>query len=131
MKTCGLTRVGHSCHLSVKTKGKGNHISGPGGGGNSERDDNRSCGGMSSRGRGSRLAFRSDGRVPTFVPGNGGGRVGSKAVGKPSKTTFLTGQTYLLSSGRHHSRTSDGGYDAHRRSARKLDEGISADVTGA
>lgn len=44
---------------------------------------------MSSRGRGSRLALRYGGRAPAFAPGNDGGRVGSKAVGKPDKTTFL------------------------------------------
>jgi len=44
---------------------------------------------MSSRGRESRLALRYGGRAPAFAPDNDGGRVGSKAVGKPDKPTFL------------------------------------------
>ena len=44
---------------------------------------------MSSRGRGSWRALQFDGRVLAFVPGTNGGRVGSKAVGKPDKTTLL------------------------------------------
>ena len=44
---------------------------------------------MSSRGRGSWRALQSDGRVLAFVQVVIGGRVGSKAVGKPDKTTLF------------------------------------------
>lgn len=44
---------------------------------------------MSSRGRGSWLAVRSDGSVLAFFPGNNCGGVGSKAVGNPDKTTLF------------------------------------------
>jgi hypothetical protein len=44
---------------------------------------------MSSRGRGSWSAFRSDRRVLALVPGNDRGSVGSKAVGKPDKTPLF------------------------------------------
>jgi hypothetical protein len=44
---------------------------------------------MSLRRRRNWPAFRSDRRVLALVPANNRGSVGSKAVGKPDKTTFL------------------------------------------